>query len=204
MTGNQLISAYTEIARDDYFPVLAISSTGVDSTFALTYLNIASRRVMRSLRRQVKASFSFVPGTQTYSLLTATSSKIFEVFKVKGNNSEIPRTSIDDTSTNGYYIVGDNITFLNTYATAVTVILYGYAYASTIVASDATITDIPEDLHLALVQLAIVESCGSHEATPDQLLRLNSMRIKAEDAISRQSMRDGMNTFPSSLTNGKK
>jgi len=204
MTGNQLISAYTEIVKDDFYPVLGITSSGVDSTFALIYLNIASRRVMRSLRRQVKTTFNFTPAQTAYNLLTTTSKPIFEVYKVTVSGAEVPRVAIDDTTTNGYYIIGDTLTFMKDYGSAVAVVIYGYNYAADIAANDNAITDIPVDLHLPLVQLAVVESCGSHENGQDQLLRLQAMEVKAEDAISRQARRDGANTFPSSLTNGTK
>ncbi len=202
MTGNQILSAYTEIAKNDLFPVLAITNSGVDSTMAMHYINVGAKRVMRSLRREAKATFSYVDGTNEYNMQTISSKRFFELAKVKVAGSTLCRSSIDGEE--GYAVVGDTITFLSDWADGSEVTLVGPIYAHDIVATDGEVTEIPSELHLAVAQFAIVESCGSHDIDPVQQQKLLNMMRLAEDAVQRQRNRDAMNTYPMRLVNGAK
>lgn len=204
MTGNQILAAYTEIVKNDLFPVLALNASGVDSAMALHYLNIGAERVMRSLRRQAKATFSFSVGTQSYNIQSCTSERFFEISKVNVDDRTLARIALDNENDEGYTVIGDTLTFSVPYASAFTISLWGYVYGASVAATDTDITDIPSALHLAVAQLAVVESCGSHDISPEQQQKLMNLQRIAEDAITRQSQRDGMNTFPSDLVNGRK
>ncbi len=202
MTGNQILNAYSEIVKNDLFPVLAVTSSGVDSGMALHYINVGARRLMRSLRRQAKATFTTSDGVTDYNIQTATSKRFFELSKVSLNASALPRTGIDDDS--GYALEGDTLTFHRNPGASSDVILVGYIYGQDISASDVEVSDIPVELHLAIAQFAAIESCGSHDIDPTQQQRLMNMQRIAEDAVLRQRNREAMNSFPERLRSGSK
>lgn len=162
MTGNQLLSAYNEIVINDLYPVLATTTSE-----RLYYLNMAKRDIFRLIRYPAKdVSVTLTPAVQTYSL-TSLPTPLYIVTAVKLNGSYIDKED--------WYQVGENITIVPTISAGNTLQLSGYQRGTPIVADSNPITDIPEDLHLAIVYQAIYNSCGSQEDDNAQLLRLQSM-----------------------------
>lgn len=201
MTGNQILAAYSEIAKNDLFPVLALNSSGIDSAIAMNYINIGAERVMRELRRQAKDTFSWVSWQQSYNIQTVCTTRFFEVESVKVDQSYISRTTID--SEDGYCIIGDTLTFNRDLGSG-TVQLVGFIYAQPLTATDTEVTDIPKELHLAVAHYAILESCGTHDTTPEQQVKLAQIAGIADGSIDRIRQREAMNSFPTRLTNGYK
>lgn len=198
MTGANLLAAYSEIALDDRFPVLGVNGSGVDTTFALSYLNIAARRVMTMLQIEAKGTFVFTSGVYTYAL-TSVSTPLYQANKVKISDSYLSRTGIEDNY--GWYANRGNLYFNENFATSTTVTVYGYQAPATIVNTSSSITDIPEDVHLAVAQLAIVEGIGSHREEYGEVKQLEKVAL---DSVSRYLSRNMGNTAPIALFNGDK
>lgn len=198
MTGANLLAAYSEIALDDRFPVLGVNASGVDNTFALTYLNIAARRVMTMLQIEAKGTFLFTSGTYTYAL-TSVSTPMYQVNKLKVGTAWLDRTNIEETY--GWYANRGNLYFNENFATSTVVTVYGYQAPATIANNSSSITDIPEDVHLAVAQLAIVEGVGSHREEYGDIKMLEKVAL---DSVGRYLSRNMGNTAPIALFNGDK
>lgn len=162
MTGNQLLSAYNEIVINDLYPVLATTTLE-----RLYYLNMAKRDLFRLIRYPAAdVSVTITPAVQTYSLNTLPT-PLYIVTSVKLNSSVLNRDE--------WYQVGENITIVPTISAGNTLQLSGYMRGTPIVADNNAITDVPEDLHLAIVYQAIYNSCGSQEDDNTQMIRLQTM-----------------------------
>ena len=198
MTGANLLAAYSEIALDDRFPVLGVNSSGVDNTFALSYLNIAARRVMTMLQIEAKGTFTFTSGTYVYAL-SGVSTPLYQANKVKVASAWLDRTGIEDE--NGWYANRGNLYFNEDFATSTVVTVYGYQAPATIANNSSSITDIPEDVHLAVAQLAIVEGVGSHREEYGEIKMLEKVAL---DSVARYLSRNMGNTAPIALFNGDK
>jgi hypothetical protein len=198
MTGANLLAAYSEIALDDRFPVLGVNGSGVDNTQALAYLNIAARRVMTMLQIEAKATFTFTSGTAVYAMTTF-STPLYQVNKVKVADAWLERSTIEDAY--GWYANRGNLIFNEDFPTSTTVTVYGYQAPATIANNATSITDIPEDVHLAVAQLAIVEGVGSHR---EEFADVKQMERIALDSVGRYLSRNMGNTAPIALFNGDK
>lgn len=198
MTGANLLAAYSEIALDDRFPVLGVNASGVDNTQALAYLNIAARRVMTMLQIEAKGTFSFTSGTYVYALTTI-STPMYQVNKVKVGDAVLSRATIEDNF--GWYANRGNLVFNENFATSTTVTVYGYQAPATIANNGTSITDIPEDVHLAVAQLAIVEGVGSHREEYGDVKQMEKIAL---DSVARYLSRNMGNTAPIALFNGDK
>lgn len=201
MTGNQILAAYVEIVRNDLYPVLGITDTGVDETIGLMYVNLGVREVGRRLRREAAASFSTLDGVQDYGLETATARRFFELRKVLVNGRCLERVELDDER-EGYAVEGSTLTFTRAYAAGATVRWVGCVYPAPIVASDVEVSDVAPELHLAVAQFGVLAGCGSQEVTNDQRSRLEAMQRMAEEAVLRERNRVAMMSFPASLRDG--
>lgn len=182
MTGNQLVSAYTTIVSQDLSPVGALSSSGVSSAMALSYINIAARRICRILQVKVKKTITYNTGTDAYDM-TSSPVPVYEVHRVTVGGGDVAQTSVEDES--GYYIQKSNIVFNDTYSNLTEVTVYGFGYPLPIVASDTEVTTIDSDLHASLVQLAVVEGCYSDEDTAEQIMKLKNMESAALARIAK-------------------
>ena len=170
MTGNQLLSAYNEIVINDLYPVLATSSAE-----RLYYLNMAKRDIFRLLRYPVyRVLATTTAGVQTYSLNTLPT-PLYIVTNVNLDGSDLDREN--------WYQIAENITLVPAITASSVLKLTGYMRGLPIVADNNAITDIPEDLHMAIVYQAIYNSCGSQEDDNTQLLRLQTMVSRAMEKV---------------------
>jgi hypothetical protein len=170
MTGNQLLSAYNEIVINDLYPVLATSSAE-----RLYYLNMAKRDIFRLLRYPAyRVLATITAGVQTYSLNTLPI-PLYIVTNVNLDGSDLDREN--------WYQIAENITLVPAITASSVLKLTGYMRGLPIVADNNAITDIPEDLHMAIVYQAIYNSCGSQEDDNTQLLRLQTMVSRAMEKV---------------------
>jgi hypothetical protein len=196
MTGTQILAAYSEIALNDRFPVLGVNGSGVDDTQALAYINIAARRVMRALAIPAKTTFTFTDGTLTYAL-SSLPIPLSKVTKVLVTNGEVPQTDIESTS--GWYVLSETLTFNENFTGSPTVTVYGIKAPSTITDSGTAVSSIPEDCHLAVAQLAIIEGVGSHREEYAEISQLESVALMA---INRYRLAMTNAYIPQSMFNG--
>jgi hypothetical protein len=167
MTGTQLLSVFNEIVLNDLYPVAA--TTTVERLF---WLNQAKREIFRLIRYPATdVSVTLTPSVQTYSLNTLPT-PLFQVTSVKYNETELDKEY--------WYQVGESITFVPTIVAGNTIKLTGFMRGASIVEANQ-ITDLPEDLQIPIVYLAIYNSCGSQEDDNAQLNRLQSMVSRALD-----------------------
>lgn len=170
MTGNQLLSAYNEIVINDLYPVLATSSAE-----RLYYLNMAKRDIFRLLRYPASEVLATTTaGVQTYSLNTLPI-PLHIVTAVKLNGSDLDKEN--------WYQIAENITLVPAITASSVLKLTGYMRGLPIIADNNAITDVPEDLHMAIVYQAIYNSCGSQEDDNTQLLRLQTMVSRAMEKV---------------------
>jgi len=202
MNGSQLVSAYTQIANNDLFPVLSMTDSGVDPTMALFYVNLGAERVMRLLAIEAKDTFNFTSGTPSYAIETATSTRFYQINRVQVAGSDLTKTSINDTY--GWYVIDGTIYFNQDNPTNTVITLYGQKYAPAIVSDTNEITGIHKSCHLAIAMLGIVESAVAQEDDPQQLERIARMEATAEDMCQRRRNVLAMSSFPTSLTDGSK
>ena len=202
MTGAQILTAYSEIAKNDLFPVITIPDVGVDEDMAMLFINLGAERVMRLLRVEAIDTFNFVSGTSNYGLETATGTRFFEISNVQVSGGDYPRTSLSDNF--GWTVIEDQIHFNEDFANGTVITLRGNKFAPEIDNNDSEIVGIHRSCQLAIAQFAVVESCVAHESNPDQLERLQRLETTAEDACQRHRNSGAMSTFPSSLTSGAK
>ena len=196
MTGNQILAAYSEIALNDRFPVLGVNGSGVDNTQALAYINIAARRVMRALAIPAKTTFNFTDGTLTYAL-GSLPVPLSKVTKVLITDAEVAQTDIEKSS--GWYVLSDTLTFNENFTGTPIVTVYGIKAPSTITASGTAVTSIPEDCHLAVAQLAIVEGIGAHREDYNEVVQLESVALSA---VNRYRLSMTNSYIPQSMFNG--
>jgi hypothetical protein len=118
---------------------------------------------------------------------------------VKVASAWLTRTGIEDE--NGWYANRGNLYFNENFATSTVVTVYGYQAPVAIVNTGTSITDIPEDVHLAVAQLAIVEGVGSHREEYGEIKMLEKVAL---DSVARYLSRNMGNTAPIALFNGDK
>jgi hypothetical protein len=187
MTGNELLAEFDGIAANDLDPLATTTAA------KLALLNIAARRVMHLLkiiRRSVP--LAYVSGTTRYNLRSL-STPLDEANRVRLNNVDYPRSS--DADGKGWSQVDDFIDIFFTAQDGNILYIDGYQSSLPIVASTTQITDVPADLHLAVVQLAIVEGCVAHEDDPGQLTRLQRLERTALDKINRRVGKNASTAF---------
>lgn len=199
MTGNQLINAYSEIALNDLYPVAAFDDSGAVSSTVLHYLNVAARRICRLLRVRAKSPFVYYDGVQEY-VLSALPTPLFEVSRVVVNATDIRRATLEDDF--GWLVLEDHLVFNETFADESSVEAYGFRYPVEIEASDDEVTTLPVDLHIPLVQLAIVEGCSANEDNQEQMLRLRNMESAALVRVDRFRHKESMNSVPLAMFDG--
>lgn len=94
-----------------------------------------------------------------------------------------------------WYVTGESIVFTIP-LDGTTLELNGFQRGTPIVLDNNAISDVPEDLHLPIVYLAIVASCGSQEDDQTQLIRLQKMEIIAKDRIQKYQQIQLRQEFP--------
>lgn len=184
-----MITEFDGIAANDLYPLATTSAA------KLILLNIAAKRIMHLLhiiKRQVPITYA--TGTTRYNLLTAASVPLSEVNRVRYLSVDYTRDAIEDNK--GWFQVDDFIDIFFTVANAGIVYVDGYQSSIPIVATTAAITDVPIDLHIALVQLAIVEGCVAHEDSPEQSIRLQRLERTAMEKINRRVAKNASTAFP--------
>ena len=187
MTGNELLTEFDGIAANDLDPLATTTAA------KLTLLNTAARRVMHLLkiiRRSVP--LVYVGGTTRYNLMSL-SPPLDEATRVRRNNVDYPRVYGEDGK--GWNQVDDFVDIFFDAADGDILTVDGYISALPITASATQITDIPVDLHLAVVQLAVVEGCVAHEDDPAQIMRLQRLERTALDKINRRVGKNASTAF---------
>ena len=187
MTGNELLAEFDGIAANDLDPLATTTAA------KLALLTIAARRVMHLLkiiRRSVP--LAYVDGTTRYNLMSL-STPLDEANRVKLNSTDYPRSA--DADGKGWNQVDDFIDLFFEAQNGDIIYIDGYQSSLPITASATQITDVPADLHLAVVQLAIVEGCVAHEDDPGQLTRLQRLERTALDKINRRIGKNASTAF---------
>ena len=183
MTGNQLISTFDEIVANDLYPVFA--STTVQK---LDAFNNAKRQIFRMLNYPaIDVPVTVSAGVQTYSL-NSLATPIYLATKVKFNNAVL--------DSDQYYQIADQLTLIPTIAVGNTVLVSGFKRGSLTVADNNEVTDLPVDLHIPLVYLAIRSACGSQEDAPEQLARLQAMESLALQRVLAYTQIQSRADFP--------
>jgi len=189
MTGNELITEFDAVVANDLYPIGASSSAA-----KLVLLNIAARRIMHLLKIVVRSvPVTYSTGTTRYDLLTAPSVPLDEVNRLVYNDVDYPRSANEDDL--GWSQVDTYIDVFAVITNAATFYLHGYQAPLAITASATAITDVPVDLHIALVQLAVVEGCVANEDDPAQLMRLQRLEQTALDKINRRVAKNASTAF---------
>jgi len=156
MTVAQAIQAFRDITIVDMYPVQASTDAEI-----LVYLNIGKREIFRALNYLAeKVSVTIVPAQQTYSI-SALATPLFTVTEVWYNT----------------------LTVLPTISAGTILQVTGYKRGITLTTSPVVAIDLPEDLHLPMVQMAIGQACGSQEDVPETLTRLQNLRAIANRNI---------------------
>jgi hypothetical protein len=183
MTGNQLISTFDEIVANDLYPVFA--STTVQK---LDAFNNAKRQIFRMLNYPaIDVPVTVSAGVQTYSLNSLTT-PIYLATKVKFNNAVL--------GSDQYYQIADQLTLIPTISAGNTVLVSGFKRGTPTVADNNEVTDLPVDLHIPLVYLAIRSACGSQEDAPEQLARLQAMESLALQRVLAYTQIQSRADFP--------
>jgi hypothetical protein len=183
MTGNQLITTFDEIVANDLYPVFA--STTVQK---LDAFNNAKHQIFRHLNYPAKdVPITVTAGLQTYSLNTI-ATPVYIATLVKFNDAELYPDQ--------WYQVADQITLVPTVAATTTLSVTGYKRGLPVVADNNEVTDLPVDLHLSLVYLAIKAACGSQEDNPEQLARLAQMEAIAMQKVLAYAQIQSRADFP--------
>jgi hypothetical protein len=183
MTGNQLISTFDEIVANDLYPVFA--STTVQK---LDAFNNAKRQIFRMLNYPaIDVPVTVSAGVQTYSL-NSLATPIYLATKVTLNNAVL--------DSDQYYQIADQLTLIPTIAAGNTVLVSGFKRGSLTVADNNEVTDLPVDLHIPLVYLAIRSACGSQEDAPEQLARLQAMESLALQRVLAYTQIQSRADFP--------
>lgn len=183
MTGNELISTFDEIVANDLYPVFA--STTVQK---LDAFNNAKRQIFRMLNYPaIDVPVTVSAGVQTYSLNSLTT-PIYLATKVKFNNAVL--------GSDQYYQIADQLTLIPTISAGNTVLVSGFKRGTPTVADNNEVTDLPVDLHIPLVYLAIRSACGSQEDAPEQLARLQAMESLALQRVLAYTQIQSRADFP--------
>lgn len=183
MTGNELISTFDEIVANDLYPVFASTTAQKLDAF-----NNAKHQIFRMLNYPVAdVPVTITAGLQTYSL-NSVATPLYIVTLVKYNGQIL--------ESNQWYQIGEQITIVPTIAVSTTLSLTGYRRGTPIVADNNQVTDLPTDLHIPLVYLAIKSACGSQEDAPEQLNRLNSMELIATQRVMAYAQIQSRVDFP--------
>jgi len=126
-------------------------------------------------------------GVQTYSLNSlATPLYIVTIAKINGG--------ILDNDQWGQ--VADQITLIPAVVASTVLTLTGYKRGLPVVADNNQVTDLPTDLHIPLVYLAIRSACGSQEDNPEQLARLQAMEALANQRVLAYAQIQSRADFP--------
>ena len=183
MTGNELIATFDEIVANDLYPVFASTSAQKLDAF-----NNAKRQIFRMLNYPaVDVPVTIAAGVQTYSLNSiATPLYIVTIAKIDGG--------ILDNDQWGQ--VADQITLIPTVVASTVLTLTGYKRGFPVVADNNQVTDLPTDLHIPLVYLAIRSACGSQEDNPEQLARLQAMEALANQRVLAYAQIQSRADFP--------
>ena len=170
MTVAQAIQAFRDITIVDMYPVQASTDAEI-----LVYLNIGKREIFRALNYLAeKVSITIVPAQQTYSI-SALATPLFTVIEVWYNNQLL--------FSDQWSLENDTLTVLPTISAGTILQVTGYKRGITLTTSPVVAIDLPEDLHLPMVQMAIGQACGSQEDVPETLTRLQNLRAIANRNI---------------------
>ena len=170
MTVAQAIQAFRDITIVDMYPVQASTDAEI-----LVYLNIGKREIFRALKYLAeKVSITIVPAQQTYSI-SALATPLFTVIEVWYNNQLL--------FSDQWSLENDTLTVLPTISAGTILQVTGYKRGITLTTSPVVAIDLPEDLHLPMVQMAIGQACGSQEDVPETLTRLQNLRAIANRNI---------------------
>ena len=170
MTVAQAIQAFRDITVVDMYPVQASTDAEI-----LVYLNIGKREIFRALNYLAeKVSITIVPAQQTYSI-SALATPLFTVTEVWYNNQLL--------FSDQWSLENDTLTVLPTISAGTILQVTGYKRGITLTTSPVVAIDLPEDLHLPMVQMAIGQACGSQEDVPETLTRLQNLRAGANRNI---------------------
>lgn len=183
MTGNELIATFDEIVANDLYPVFASTTAQKLDAF-----NNAKRQIFRMLNYPaVDVPVTTTAGVQTYSLNSlATPLYIVTIAKINGG--------ILDNDQWGQ--VADQITLIPAVVASTVLTLTGYKRGFPVVADNNQVTDLPTDLHIPLVYLAIRSACGSQEDNPEQLARLQAMEALANQRVLAYAQIQSRADFP--------
>lgn len=183
MTGNELIATFDEIVANDLYPVFASTTAQKLDAF-----NNAKRQIFRMLNYPaVDVPVTITAGVQTYSLNSlATPLYIVTIAKINGG--------ILDNDQWGQ--VADQITLIPAVVASTVLTLTGYKRGFPVVADNNQVTDLPTDLHIPLVYLAIRSACGSQEDNPEQLARLQAMEALANQRVLAYAQIQSRADFP--------
>jgi hypothetical protein len=187
MTGNELLTEFDGIAANDLDPLATTTAA------KLLLLNTAARRIMRLLRIiQRSVPLVFIGGTTRYNLLNL-STPLSEANRVRLNHVDYPRSPDEDGQ--GWSQVDDYLDIFFPASDGDILYIDGYLSCQSIGANTNPILDLPAELHLAVVQLAIVEGCVAHEDDPGQLTRLQRLERTALDKINRRVAKNASTAF---------
>ena len=183
MTGNELIATFDEIVANDLYPVFASTSAQKLDAF-----NNAKRQIFRMLNYPaVDVPVTTTAGVQTYSLNSlATPLYIVTIAKINGG----------ELFNDQWSQVADQITLIPAVVASTVLTLTGYKRGFPVVADNNQVTDLPTDLHIPLVYLAIRSSCGSQEDNPEQLARLQAMEALANQRVLAYAQIQSRADFP--------
>ena len=189
MTGAQILAEFEALVTNDLYPVFATTDAA-----KLETINIAARRVMSGVKILYRQSpLTYTTGTTRYSLL-ALPVPIISVNRVRMDDVDYYESVHEQDL--GWTQIGEYIDIFFAADNAATIEIDGYKAGAPIVDTSAAITDIPVDLHMAIVQLAIVEACVADEDDQGQLLRLQRLEQSANAKVSRYEARMNSNRFP--------
>lgn len=170
MTVAQAIQAFRDITVVDMYPVQASTDAEI-----LVYLNIGKREIFRALSYLAeKVAVTVVPAQQSYSISTL-ATPLYTVTEVWYNNQRL--------FADQWTLEGDTLTVLPTISAGTILQVTGFKRGITLTISPVVAIDLPEDLHLPMVQMAIGQACGSQEDVPETLTRLQNLRAIANRNI---------------------
>lgn len=189
MTGNELLAEYDAIVANDLYPVYASTSAA-----KLVAINIAARRIMRMLKlKEFASALTYVTGTTKYDLLSL-SPPLVECTRVVKDNVEICK--LQEVDEKGWTQIGDSVQIFTDADNGDIFYIDGFLAPAPIVASGASITDIPIECQIALVLFAVVGTCVAQEEDPTQITRLNMMDKAANAQVVRYAAHSASAGFP--------
>lgn len=183
MTGNELIATFDEIVANDLYPVFASTTAQKLDAF-----NNAKRQIFRMLNYPaLDVPVTITAGVQTYSL-NSLATPLYIATLVKLNGGELFKDQWGQ--------VADQITIIPAIVASTVLTLTGYKRGLPVVADNNQVTDLPTDLHIPLVYLAIRSACGSQEDAPEQLARLQTMEALAIQRVMAYAQIQSRSDFP--------